>query len=497
MQHLWSISYLKVSIIERCDNGRGDRPEFQFGDGDVLVGIFRHLDRPSLICVAGTCKVLRALAYSPFLWKDCIVRQSTAELSKSVAESYNMRRIETVIIHLDTAVVDLWRNVFVRRNLERLALTAGIKTLSINHLPHDDVLRSSPTSYFPSDFQCSRCLVLKEIVKEQDFMTFDYLHLFEAAFKALVNLKQLQFEFIVLPTYGCSGTLPSAALIKRFSSFNYFQLICKHLPKLEDLQLYEEYESRRDLRLVPPTGKQLSGEETIWPDMDRFSISQAMLAHHLESMQLPNIFPKLRHLEIERNKCQNSISESYMKGIISQMEHLESLCLSMECTVISMVFPELHRLKALYLSPETSYSNFDTILESCPNLEVFFIEGYARTTDHLCAVLKKLPKLKILQIIDLGMNSFDEKFFDQLRVCGTNLMSLIGLECSDLSVLPAHIKFITCKADKETYTHSHRVDLLMRSSSGWVNIQRNSATWHCAMGTWYFRPKGSFLHSFT
>ena len=174
-----------------------------------MTEIFRHLDIKSLVSVALTCKKLKMVAYTPSLWKNFVVSLKTFELNKCVADSFNMRQIGIVVIKLDTAVVDLWNNRFIQRNLHRLASADCIKSLTNIHLPLDYALQNRPTSYFPTRFHSLTCLILKENIKEQEFMTYDYLCLLEAAFKALINLSQLQFEFVIAPTF--RDRLPSAA----------------------------------------------------------------------------------------------------------------------------------------------------------------------------------------------------------------------------------------------------------------------------------------------
>ena len=453
---------------------------------DVMIEIFRHLDIKSLVCVALTCKKLKLVAYTPSLWKNCVVSLHTFELKKYVADSFNMRQIGIVFIKLDTAVVNVWNNIFIQRNLDRLASADCIKFLTINHLPRDDVLRTRPTLFFPTRFHSLTCLILKENIKEQEFLTYDYLCLLEAAFKALINLSQLQFEFVIAPTF--HDRIPSAAFVEKFTKFKYFSLILKCLPLLEDLQIYEDYEHTYVRDELLPTDKRFSGEQEIRPNMKRFSISQAILDSHLEWMQIPKLFPNLKHLGIECNEPKNRVSESYIKGVLCQMGNLESIELSIERTDISDLIPKLPGLKALKLNPETSYSDFETLIESCPNLQVLSITSFVLATDHLCTAIKRLRNLQILKISEETMNSFDDKLFHSLQTCNTRLSSLIGVVCNNPSDLPPQIKFITCEADG--YTRKNPVCLLMRNANDWVKIRKESTTWHEAMGTWFFHVIG-------
>ena len=353
---------------------------------DVMIEIFRHLDIKSLVCVALTCKKLKLVAYTPSLWKNCVVSLHTFELKKYVADSFNMRQIGIVFIKLETAVVNVWNNIFIQPNLDRLASADCIKFLTINHLPRDDVLRTRPTLFFPTRFHSLTCLILKENIKEQEFMTYDYLCLLEAAFKALINLSQLQFEFVIAPTF--RDRLPSAAFVERFTKFNYFSLILKCLPLLADLQIYVEYEHAHVRDELPPTDNIFSNDQEIRPTLKRLSISQAILDSHIGGMQIPKLFPNLKHLEIERNKPKNRVGESYVKEVLCPLQSLESIELSIERTDISDLIPKLPGLKALKLNPETSYSDFETLIESCPNLQVLSITSFVLTTDHLCAAIK-------------------------------------------------------------------------------------------------------------
>ena len=205
--------------------------------------------------------------------------------------------------------------------------------------------------------------------------------------------------------------------------------------------------------------------------MKRLSISQAILDSHIGGMQIPKLFPNLKHLEIECNKPKNRVGESYVKEVLCQLQSLESIELSIERTNISDVIPKLPALKALKLNPETSYSCFKTFIELCPNLRVLALSTccFVLTTDRSCTAIKWLPNLQILKINEGAMNSFDDKLFLLLQTSNTRLSSLIGVECSNLSDLPLQIKFITCKADDNT--RENPVCLLMRNGNGWVKIK--------------------------
>ena len=149
-----------------------------------------------------------------------------------------------------------------------------------------------------------------------------------------------------------------------------------------------------------PTDNIFSNDQEIRPTFKRLSISQAILDSHIGGMQIPKLFPNLKHLEIERNKPKNRVGESYVKEVLCQLQSLESIELSIERTNISDVIPKLPALKALKLNPETSYSCFKTFIELCPNLQVLALSTccFVLTTDHLCTAIKWLPNLQILKI---------------------------------------------------------------------------------------------------
>ena len=397
-----------------------------------------------------------------------------------------MRQIGIVVIKLDTAVVDSWNNRFIQRNLHRLASVDCIKSLTINYLPRDYTLQNRPTSYFPTRFHSLTCLILKENIKEQEFMTYNYLCLLEAAFKALINLSQLQFEFVIAPTF--CDRLPSAAFEGKFTKFNYFSLILKCLPLPKDLQIYEGYEHTHVRDELPPADKIFPGEQQIRPNVKRLSISQAILDSHIEGMQIPKLFPNLKHLKIECNIPKNRVGESHIKEVLCQLENLESIELR---TDISNVIPKLPALRALKLNLGIGYPCFNTFIESCPNLQLLALSSCVLTTIHLCTAIGTLRNLKILKISVVFINSFGDELFHLLQTCDNRLSSLIWVECSSLSDLPPQIKFITGNFDP--YPRVNSVYFLMRNGNDWVKIRKESTIWHEAMGTWFFHPKSAYV----
>lgn len=69
-------------------------------NADVLLEIFSYLDHTSLKSVVQVCKVLKAVGYTPLLWRDTIVKIGMPDTAQSVAESYRSRNLKVLKLSL-------------------------------------------------------------------------------------------------------------------------------------------------------------------------------------------------------------------------------------------------------------------------------------------------------------------------------------------------------------------------------------------------------------
>ena len=475
-------------------------------NSDVILEILSYLDEVTLTSVALTCKRLKTIAYSPRLWRDSAaiidIGCSDGGLTEQTADSYRERRITTAIVRLDGAEkVDASE---VAKILEVLATRVETESLVFgNKRPtyKQTEFAYNPTGWIsslPKRFDSLRHLHIQDVLAEPDFLQCDYLNFLENALSQLVNLTQLNFTFFLTSEEPGLDAPPSA---EKFMQLNYLEVILRSLPKLVDLSIAERIIHQRSLK-VPPTKKEIP-EGIQYPNLKRFSISQAVLNRKLLTIRIPEIFPNLKHLGIICNAYpeQTRVDTGSIKAITSELHGLESLEFHMEnpSVKVSDMFPDepFESIKALGIGTSTWPGNLDTIIAACPHLRVLKVPDI----NDCGKILGSLNNLEIFNCFASRYRTLKNEPYKSLKPDTSEirhiknqkpgLKSLLGVSCmNSVGVQPASLKFVTTtKYNKSTGLAAY--ELMYKSSQGWRALSMLSPRWHEGFGSRYFIPASS------
>ena len=467
---------------------------------DIYSEIFGCLSLSDSAHVAAVSKAMRDAVYHPAHWTRVIPRISHHHMSdEHLATSLKTRGISAVEWHTVPDSEQPLHNA-----LENCSKLAEIKTMFVPQCTFTQLI--TRRTEFPVQLTSLRCLVLYQCGHISDFLINQKESNLERALAPFVNLEQFHLHNVITSrNYGDNLTDELLTVVVR----------C--LPNLKDLEVksihrVDGYTESIAYMFFPKT--------FILPELERLCLSTVSILTMMRPVeQLPYLFPKLKHIDVE------TVGRWDLDGI-DQMEDLpflESVRLSgpiinhMEekCIDLFICAPELLALdlscygqintQRYPLGEHTRPDLICMITAAAPNLVVLDRSGYKEESLTDLEELTQLTQLEILILDRFGIRSYSGKsFMYNIKPHLTNLRSLIGVDCQSDVDANNSIEFITApKLDddnkpmilRKCVDYGHCAEARLADSTvrlRWVPVRKDSASWDKAFGVKYFYPATSY-----
>ena len=513
----------KVNYCEPCNSISLDNLP-----ADVLLELLTYLDIKSLVSLARTCRLLRDLAYNSRFWKNEVINLSTEPLwiaEPSVCDSLVTRKLEILELteafspstkHVEMGVNhsgDKKRNQIIEQSVSDLSGQIGSRFRTF-------LSAIGPQSSFDirllSMFTNLHCLVLLYTIPHDLYKSLnDRLN---ASLTGLVNLKQLVLDI------GIVG----------YQTVNYIRrplkqatIVALHVPQIVDLTLGKTFWNGLYQQAMETTRDRYSDtlphvKVVVTDNVKRLSLMGRRLGHAAVTY-FSRMFPNVRHLCISHPKpFQYHIFPDDIMVFLEGFTYLESLQLGdideIQNYSVSLIPPTLKALRLCgymnHFPSLTSKMSISSMLSraasslrvlviSVPyllNPEYYLDKKADRSTiiSNICQTLKMLEQLEVFVIEPTTANfAMQVRQKDKIHIMNDefytcvedsiSLVSVIGVEFPDRSVLPPNLRFITTLEGHDAETQ--QPVLLHRSHSDpecWNPVNEISPVWHRAHGNDYF-----------
>ena len=452
----------------------------------ALVHLFKFLvtsdgSKKSLINAAQVCKNRKEAAYAACLWKGSVLGLKNQPISEKTATSLLQRNI--TVVEIDSHTVG-------SQTLQRLSDIAQIQVLIVRY----GIAVSFKS--FPS------------------LQSLSLGHPRGFNFIALINLRQLQISSKALSDYDIGS--------------NDLTVVFNSLPNLKDLEVANIGQGFNSCEL---------SKADCYPSLERLILHGTELELGQLTDGVSTYFPNLKHLSIELRECGYDYtaadichpftelesfspnSTTHVEWILGNLDHVLKTsmlltALDMSCAVPGLFVGVDDPPLGLDALSSITDEHIDLIFRNLPALKVFNIFRHKFSLASFNKVAAYMTNLEVLVLCttewweyETGDEEEDDEvhlneFLENLEAHWPKLVSLLGLPLQDKHY--GHLNNVRyIHEDWMGGVYSYWREQIVRLDfdsqkvvSSKTPISIDSADWHTAVGTKFFKLPDSFSFEF-